>query len=133
MDTLNGWITKFGLALIAVSVMLIFNTIRTAVFARRREIEVMRLVGASNWFIRLPFIVEGMVQGLIGAIVASGLTWSFDVLWKRNFVNQRGLDLLNNITWESSNLWIAIFTVLTVGAVAGAIGSGVAVGRYLRV
>ncbi|MEI2637508.1 MAG: FtsX-like permease family protein [Microthrixaceae bacterium] len=132
LDTLNGWITKFGFALIAVSVMLIFNTIRTAVFARRREIEVMRLVGASNWFIRLPFIVEGMVQGLIGAIIAAGLTWSFDVLWHRNFVNQRGLDLLNNITWETGNLIFAVVMVLTVGAVAGAIGSGVAVGRYLR-
>lgn len=132
LDTLNGWITKFGIALIGVSVMLIFNTIRTAVFARRREIEVMRLVGASNWFIRMPFIVEGMVQGLIGAIIASGLTWTFDVLWTRNFVNQRGLDLLTNITWDTHHLFTSIITVVVVGMAAGAIGSGVAVGRYLR-
>lgn len=132
LDTLNGWITQFGIALIGVSVMLIFNTIRTAVFARRREIEVMRLVGASNWFIRMPFIVEGMVQGLMGAIIASGLTWVFDVMWTRNFVNQRGLDLLTNITWDTHHLLTAIITVVVVGMTAGAIGSGVAVGRYLR-
>lgn len=132
LDTLNGWITKFGIALIGVSVMLIFNTIRTAVFARRREIEVMRLVGASNWFIRLPFIVEGMVQGLIGALIASGLTWTFDVLWTRNFVNQPGLDLLTNITWDTHHLITSMITVVAVGMAAGAIGSGVAVGRYLR-
>lgn len=132
LDTLNGWITKFGIALIGVSVMLIFNTIRTAVFARRREIEVMRLVGASNWFIRMPFIVEGMVQGLIGALMASGLTWTFDVLWTRNFVNQPGLDLLTNITWDTHHLITSIITVVVVGMTAGAIGSGVAVGRYLR-
>lgn len=132
LDTLNGWITKFGIALIGVSVMLIFNTIRTAVFARRREIEVMRLVGASNWFIRMPFIAEGMVQGLVGALIASGLTWTFDVLWTRNFVNQRGLDLLTNITWDTHHLITSVITVVVVGMTAGAIGSGVAVGRYLR-
>ena len=60
-----------GVVLIVASILLIFNTIRTAVFARRREIEVMRLVGASNWFIRLPFIVEGLVHGLMGALLAA--------------------------------------------------------------
>ena len=47
--------------------LLIFNTIRMAIFARRREIEVMKLVGATNWFIRIPFMLEGLVQGLLGA------------------------------------------------------------------
>ena len=86
--------------------LLIFNAIRTAVFARRREIEVMRLVGASNWFIRLPFIVEGLVHGLIGAFVASFLTWGFDALWKRNFINQTAFELLNQIRWDSGQLWL---------------------------
>ena len=81
--------------------LLIFNAIRTAVFARRREIEVMRLVGASNWFIRLPFIIEGLVHGLMGAFIASFLTWGFDALWKRNFANQAAFELLNQIRWDS--------------------------------
>ena len=95
--TLNTWVLIVGGVLIAASVLLIFNTIRTAVFARRREIEVMRLVGASNWFIRLPFIVEGLVHGLLGAALAAVGAWGFDQLWKRNFVDQVGFELLNQI------------------------------------
>ena len=133
LSTLNSWVRLFGVALIFVSVLLIFNTIRTAVFARRREIEVMRLVGASNWFIRLPFMTEGMVQGLHGALAAAGLTWGFDALWKRNFVNQVSFELLNQIKWTGGDLWKAIIMILVVGAVTGAVGSGIAVGRYLRV
>ena len=53
--------------------LLIWNTIRTAMFARRREIEVMKLVGATNWFIRLPFMLEGLLQGLAGAAFGSGV------------------------------------------------------------
>ncbi len=133
LTTLNSWVRIFGVALIFVSVLLIFNTIRTAVFARRREIEVMRLVGASNWFIRLPFMTEGMVQGVLGAAAAAGLTWGFDALWKRNFVNQVSFELLNQIKWTGGDLWKAVIMILLVGAITGAIGSGIAVGRYLRV
>ena len=133
LTTLNSWVRIFGVALIFVSVLLIFNTIRTAVFARRREIEVMRLVGASNWFIRLPFMTEGMVQGVLGAAAAAGLTWGFDALWKRNFVNQVSFELLNQIKWTGGDLWKAVIMILAVGAITGAIGSGIAVGRYLRV
>ncbi len=133
LTTLNSWVRIFGVALIFVSVLLIFNTIRTAVFARRREIEVMRLVGASNWFIRLPFMVEGMVQGIAGAIAAAGLTWGFDALWKREFVNQVSFELLNEIKWSGGDLWTSVAIVLVVGALTGAIGSGIAVGRYLKV
>jgi cell division transport system permease protein len=133
LTTLNSWVRIFGVALIFVSVLLIFNTIRTAVFARRREIEVMRLVGASNWFIRLPFMTEGMVQGILGAAAAAGLTWGFDALWKRNFVNQVSFELLNQIKWTGGDLWKSVIMILAVGALTGAIGSGIAVGRYLRV
>ena len=67
----------FGLAavLLASSLFLIVNTIRLATFARRREIEVMKLVGASNWFVRVPFMAEGFVQGAIGAGFAFGLVY----------------------------------------------------------
>ena len=61
-----------SLVLLASSLFLIVNTIRLATFARRREIEVMKLVGASNWFVRVPFMAEGLVQGLIGAGLAIG-------------------------------------------------------------
>src|SRR3954471_612330 len=61
--------------LLASSLFLIVNTIRLATFARRREIEVMKLVGASNWFVRIPFMAEGLVQGAIGAGISVGLVY----------------------------------------------------------
>lgn len=131
--TLNTWVLIVGGVLIGASVLLIFNTIRTAVFARRREIEVMRLVGASNWFIRLPFIAEGLVHGLLGALLAALGAWGFDALWKRNFVNQVAFELLNQIRWDPAQLWTAIGIVFAIGALTGAIGSGIAVSRFLKI
>src|SRR5688572_12633443 len=72
-ETFNNIGARFLIAsglLLLAALLLILNTIRVAMFARRREIEVMKLVGATNWFIRIPFIVEGVVQALIGAVLA---------------------------------------------------------------
>ena len=55
--------------------LLVANTIRLSVFARRREVEVMKLVGATNWFIRWPFVIEGLIVGFFGGLVAVGLLW----------------------------------------------------------
>jgi cell division transport system permease protein len=133
VETLNDWVRVVAVVLIVASVLLIFNTIRTAVFARRREIEVMRLVGASNWFIRLPFIAEGLVHGLLGALLAALGTWGFDALWNRNFVNQVAFELLNQIRWDSGELWMSIGIISVIGAITGALGSGIAVSRFLKV
>ncbi len=57
-----------SVALLFAAILLIWNTIRTAMFARRREIEVMKLVGATDWFIRIPFMLEGLIQGFIGGL-----------------------------------------------------------------
>ena len=133
VTTLNTWVRFVGVILITASVLLIFNTIRTAVFARRREIEVQRLVGARNWFIRMPFIAEGLVHGLLGALLAAGGAFAFDSLWKRNFVDQVSFELLNQIRWDSSDLAMSIVIVVVIGALTGAIGSGIAVSRFLRV
>ena len=72
-------VAYFGVAIVLIfgAVLLIFNAIQLAVFSRRREIEVMKLVGATNWFIRLPFMIEGMLQGLAGAVVAALLVYLF--------------------------------------------------------
>ena len=64
-----------GVGLLVAALLLILNAIRMAMFARRREIEVMKLVGATNWFIRVPFMLEGIVQGLVGACSPSGPWW----------------------------------------------------------
>src|SRR3990172_6590055 len=74
----------FAALLIFVSLVLITNTIRLAIFARRKEIGIMRLVGASSWFIRWPFILEGMFEGMIGAAIA---IIALTALWQAVFTN----------------------------------------------
>src|SRR5690606_19403492 len=70
--------------LLGAALLLILNTIRMAMFARRREIEVMKLVGATNWFIRIPFMLEGLIHGVVGALVAV-----FSVVLLNNFFESK--------------------------------------------
>src|SRR5215211_5903274 len=80
-----------SIVLLVSSLFLIVNTIRLATFARRREIEVMKLVGASNWFVRVPFMAEGLVQGAIGAGFAFGLVYALKWLITKLLKNQHNL------------------------------------------
>ena len=93
--TATRWIRLTFIAmasvLLASSLFLIVNTIRLATFARRREIEVMKLVGASNWFVRVPFMAEGLVQGAIGAGFAFGLVWLLKIVISNLLSNQHTL------------------------------------------
>jgi cell division transport system permease protein len=110
--------------------VLILNTIRLAIFARRREVSVMKLVGATNWFIRLPFMFEGVVQGLLGAVVATAVVVGLHLV----------LDALGN--GQTTNIWYqmrlpthqVVFTsleVLIVGVVIGSVGSALGIRRFL--
>jgi cell division transport system permease protein len=113
--------------------MLIWNTIRTAMFARRREIEVMKLVGATNWFIRIPFMVEGLIQGLLGAIVACGFVWTANSFWSSNVIGKISVVDLQQLQVSSGELRLTCLYLLLGGALVGAIGSGIAVTRFLDV
>jgi cell division transport system permease protein len=130
---------KWGLgvgavSLLAAAVLLIWNTIRTAMFARRREIEVMKLVGATNWFIRWPFIIEGMVQGLFGAIVACGLVWFGKNLWRSKVLGSFGASLsFDNLQATAGQFRGVVLLLLFIGAFAGAVASAVASSRFLDV
>ena len=77
MIKISAWLTLAGSALMAilivVSVVIVMNTIRTAVYHRRQEIEVMKLVGATEWFVRGPFVIEGVMTGVLAASLALGL------------------------------------------------------------
>jgi cell division transport system permease protein len=121
-----------GLLLLA-ALMLILNTIRVAMFARRREIEVMKLVGATNWFIRVPFIVEGIIQTLIGAGVAVA-SMTFVI---RPFIDELSKDkvlpIFQGFEVTDANLVFTNLLVVAVAVVIGAIGSAVAVSRFLDV
>jgi cell division transport system permease protein len=112
------------------SVLLIFNTIRLSIFARRKEIEVMKLVGASDSFVRTPFVIEGLVQGLIGAIPAALLVVWVDSL----FVGwaQQSLPFLP-ISSGAVNALIVLLFLLFVGALLGIAGSFFSVRRFLKV
>jgi cell division transport system permease protein len=110
-DFINQGLFAFAAFLLVASALLILNTIRTAMFARRREIEVMKLVGATNWFIRVPFMLEGLVQGLIGGVLAIGFvflarTWIDDLLQRGE-----GLDLLQSFSIDSSDVLLACIWV----------------------
>jgi len=112
------------------SVLLIFNTIRLSIFARRKEIEVMKLVGASDSFVRTPFVLEGLVQGLIGAIPAALLVVWIDSL----FVGwaQENLPFFP-ISSGAVNALIVLLFLIFVGALVGVAGSFFSVRRFLKV
>lgn len=117
--------------LLAASLFLIVNTIRLATFARRREIEVMKLVGASNWFVRIPFMLEGLVQGVIGAALAVGAVYGL----KQVLTNaiERNSDFTRGFYLTDGDAYRIGVLVLTVGAVIGVFGSIVGLRRLLEV
>jgi len=112
--------------------VLIFNTIRMAMFARRREIEVMKLVGATNWFIRIPFMIEGLIQGLLGSLLAVvSLRVLNDVFTDQ--LDDRGIDLLENFAVASGDVSGISIALVVVGVGVGVIFSGIAASLYLDV
>ena len=122
-----------SLVLLVVAVGLIWNTIRTAMFARRREIEVMKLVGATNWFIRVPFMLEGLLQGLIGAVVSCGGLWALNSAWTNGVAGFKPGTGISSLVVPSGYLSGVMGVILIIGALAGAIGSAIAASRFLDV
>jgi cell division transport system permease protein len=115
------------------ALILIWTTIRTAMFARRREIEVMKLVGATNWFIRIPFMLEGLIQGLIGAVMSCGFLLLFNRLWTDGVVKLKGDNGFTALVVSGSFLHLVMLMVLVFGMVAGSVASGIAASRFLDV
>ena len=122
-----------SITLLFAAVLLIWNTIRTAMFARRREIEVMKLVGATDWFIRIPFMLEGLIQGLLGALGACAGLWVINNRWTagvRDFPENSGLA---SMVVESGFSGQVMVLLLVIGMVVGAVGAGIAASRFLDV
>jgi cell division transport system permease protein len=103
--------------------VLILNTIRMAIFSRRREVSVMKLVGATNWFIRIPYITEGFIQGLLGSVVAMLAVTALHTWYP----------LHNEFQLDTSALLGTNAVVLIVGVVIGSVGSAIAIRRFLDV
>jgi cell division transport system permease protein len=121
---------SLGVLLLLATIIVISNTMRLNIFARREEIEIMRSVGATGLFIRAPFYMEGIVQGLLGAVLALIMLYAFFYLFlTRVYEPLKGL--LGNfpvqfLTWEQ------MAALALSGVILGLFGTQVSVGRYLR-
>ena len=122
-----------GVGLLVAALLLILNAIRMAMFARRREIEVMKLVGATNWFIRVPFMLEGIVQGLVGAVLALGAVFAVDRFMQSASEKDEYQAIMEGFVATSAELRSTALVVVALGIVIGAAGSGWALSRFLKV
>ena len=134
MLRLSQWVSLAGLVilgiLLIVSVFIVMNTIRTAVYHRRQEIEVMKLVGATEWFVRGPFVIEGILTGLLAAGISLGLL----LLAYRPFVDKFHSDLFFiPLGYDPTFVTELARDVLIAGALLGALGSYIGVRRFVRI
>jgi cell division transport system permease protein len=128
-STIKILLASLAALLVLASILLVANTIRLSVFARRREVEVMRLVGATNWFIRWPFVIEGLIVGFLGGAVAVVLLW----IAKETVVDPLS-DRFALIAAPQTIEFKALVVLLLAAATAvSAAGSGLTLRRFLRV
>lgn len=118
-----------AIVLIMASILLISNTIRLSIFSRRREIEVMKLVGATNWFVRGPFMLEGVFTGLIGSLLAILLLLIGKTVVLPSVVPHVSNDPTVH-AWPF--IWVALL-LLSIGIGLGSVGSGLTMRRFLRI
>jgi cell division transport system permease protein len=120
-----------GLAVLLVlaSIALIANTIRLSIFARRREVEVMKLVGATNWFIRWPFVIEGVIVGFFGGLLAVGLL----TLAKETFIDPLSERFELLAAPETIDFPLLVAVLMAACVIVSALGSGITLRRFLRV
>ncbi len=110
--------------------MLIGNTIRLSIFTRRREVEVMRLVGATRWFIRWPFMIEGMIVGFLGGAAAILILW----IGKVTIVDPLAGSFGGVLAQQDTMSFPLLVGILFVAAITvSALGSGITLRRFLRV
>lgn len=124
-------VTAFAILLVFVSLVLITNTIRLAIFARRKEIGIMKLVGASSWFIRVPFLFEGMAEGALGAGIAIAILSLIYKAFFKNLANGKWLAFMSVPLDQGAFIQMILLLALS-GVVIGALGSAIALRRYLK-
>jgi cell division transport system permease protein len=123
-----------AVVLLGAACLLILNTIRMAIFARRREVAVMKLVGASNWFIRVPFMLEGLIQGVMGAAAAFSMVWVLRNFFQRWIQGSHSdVQLFKQFLVTGQDVMGTGVLLVVVGMLVGGVGSAVAVSRFLDV
>lgn len=117
--------------LLAISVFIIQNTIKLTVYSRRLEISIMKSVGATNGFVRLPFVVEGMILGFISGVISLGLVWAF-----YEFAIKQFGDLIASLGLEalkfSDYAWYMLGIFIAIGIITGVGGALLSMGKYLN-
>jgi cell division transport system permease protein len=135
IQAVSGFLTLWGLAvavvLLVVAVLIILTTIQLAIFTRRREIEVMRLVGASKSFIRVPFMAEGLIQGLVGALLAIGALRIFQPVFERSLPSAEQLPIFGELTFTGVEMLSTYLLLGVVGAGIGMAAAAIAVSWFL--
>lgn len=137
IDKLNGIIVairRVGIALGAlfavIALLITFNTIRITIYTHRQEIEIMRLVGASNFFIRLPFVFEGMIYGIVSSAFSMAILF-LSVKFITPYVSS-SIPVSSLVNVYFSNFWILLGGQIILGSLLGIIGSLLAMGKYLK-
>ncbi len=120
--------------LMLVSLFIISNTIRITMFSRRLEISIMKSVGATNGFIRWPFVIEGILLGVISAIISLGAVWGVYEVAKNSIANMLGgiMNIGNNLVSFTDYIIIILAAFLIIGIFSGVVGSMVSIRKYLK-
>lgn len=118
--------------LLLVSLFIISNTIKLATFNRREEIAIMKMCGATNAFIRWPFVFEGMILGLTGAVVGFFLQWGVYTLVSRAISTSDTIQLIRILAFQPMALWV-LGAFLVTGLIIGVVGSMLAIRKFLQV
>jgi cell division transport system permease protein len=130
----SKWVClAIAIVLIISAAVLILNTIRMAIFARRREVSVMKLVGATNWFIRVPFMSEGLLQGLIGSLLAAVVVYFVYLFINHEGSGRTTSNIFTAMHMSGSEVLLTNAVVVIVGMGIGSIGSAIAIRRFLDV
>lgn len=138
LNIISSTINKFGLALMGiltfVSIFIIATTIKLTLYARRKEISIMKYIGATNWFVRWPFIIEGLILGLVGSLIAIAITYGLYGVVYSFMTSGSNLSFMNSYILEIGQIIGNISAVfISLGIGIGTVGSVISVRRYLEV
>jgi cell division transport system permease protein len=117
---------------VIIAVLVVFNTVRLAIYTHREEIGIMKLVGATDWFIRGPFLFEGVMYGLIGSLATALLMYPILQAAAPRVASFFENQSLNIAQYYLQNIWLIVGGLVAVGVLLGIISSAIAVSRYLR-
>lgn len=133
LNSINQMVSLIGIAIVSllfvVSLFIITNTIKLTMYVRKLEISIMKSVGATNWFIRFPFMIEGMIIGLVAALIAFFITWGVYEVALDAFAQT-----INSLALMSFRqiMWMLAGGYAIAGIIIGSFGSGISIGKYLK-